>query len=359
MTAFRYEIENLLVPISPDSPSGEYLLYEGAYDRIKDARREDDVSLERGVWKHTLKRADWSAVESLCIQTLEEHSKDLQIAGWLLEAWLQLHGFAGLREGFRLIAALSDTFWDDIHPRIEGSDLEYRIAPIVWLNEKVPTSLKLVPVTKPESGDVRPYCWADWELACRPDSGPVTPAPGTRATAKEDKITQGKFQQSALLTPSATLVEIVHDLEHAMESCSDLEALLDKKCQGESPSLRQLSGTLEPIHGLLLSLLNQRDIDPSAEPANGGAALESLDTESFDSASASSEGPVRNRADAYRRLAEAAEYLLRTEPHSPSPYLVKRAIAWGSMSLEELLPHLVRNNGELVDIFRLLQIGKQ
>ena len=55
-------------------------------------------------------------------------------------------------------------------------------------------------------------------------------------------------------------------------------------------------------------------------------------------------------------LAEAADYLARTEPHSPTPYLVRRAIAWGSMSLEQLLPEMIRNGNELQEIFRLLQI---
>jgi hypothetical protein len=37
---------------------------------------------------------------------------------------------------------------------------------------------------------------------------------------------------------------------------------------------------------------------------------------------------------------------------------VKRAIAWGNMNLEALLPQLVRNNSELSEIYRLLQIGR-
>ena len=58
-----------------------------------------------------------------------------------------------------------------------------------------------------------------------------------------------------------------------------------------------------------------------------------------------------------RQRPEAADYLARTEPHSPTPYLVRRAIAWGSMRLEDLLPELVRNDGELTEICRLLQIS--
>ncbi|HET9714536.1 MAG TPA: hypothetical protein VFP64_21785, partial [Pyrinomonadaceae bacterium] len=63
---------------------------------------------------------------------------------------------------------------------------------------------------------------------------------------------------------------------------------------------------------------------------------------------------------AYRRLSEAADYLLRTEPHSPTPYLVKRAVEWGNMSLPELFQQIVRNEGELNEIDRLLRLtGKR
>jgi type VI secretion system protein ImpA len=69
-------------------------------------------------------------------------------------------------------------------------------------------------------------------------------------------------------------------------------------------------------------------------------------------------GPIRSRAEAYMRLEEVAEYLARTEPHSPTPYLIKRAISWGGMRLEDLLPELVRNRGELDEIYDLLRISK-
>jgi predicted component of type VI protein secretion system len=65
---------------------------------------------------------------------------------------------------------------------------------------------------------------------------------------------------------------------------------------------------------------------------------------------------IRSRAEAYRVLAEAADYLLRTEPHSPVPYLVKRAISWGNMSLAELLSEFVASSDDLVTIYRLLGI---
>src|SRR4051812_43072758 len=88
--------ELLLAPISPEMPAGENLRYEELYDRIRNARREDP-DLPMGVWETDLKRADWSLVEALCTEALEQRTKDLQIAIWLLEARIVLHGFSGVR----------------------------------------------------------------------------------------------------------------------------------------------------------------------------------------------------------------------------------------------------------------------
>jgi type VI secretion system protein ImpA len=65
---------------------------------------------------------------------------------------------------------------------------------------------------------------------------------------------------------------------------------------------------------------------------------------------------IHSRAEAYQLLAEVADFLARNEPHSPVPYLVSRAVTWGSMPLEALLPELVRNAGELAEIYRLLNL---
>src|SRR5215468_7816202 len=108
----QMDLETLLAPIATEYPAGESLRYEGTYDRIQEARREDDPNLAQGVWKTRLKKADWGEVRDMCLEALETRSKDLQLAVWLLEAWLRLHGFAGVKEGVKLLMGLCEGFWD-------------------------------------------------------------------------------------------------------------------------------------------------------------------------------------------------------------------------------------------------------
>jgi len=350
---FQFDSASLLAPIAGESPAGESLRYEGTYDKIRDARTEDDPVLSRGVWKMPLKRADWSDVAEMCQDALQHRSKDLQIAGWLTEAWLHLYGFNGLREGLRVMTGLCSDFWDDLHPRSESGDsFEFREAPIEWVNEKLPPVIRLLPITEPTSDDVKAYCWDDWESATR-SRGAEPPKQGA---------TQAQFQQSVLLTPTAFYLNLVREVESAADAAIELESLLEQRSGGHPPSLRQVADALDSIRGLLVSILSRRDTQlTAAPPIQPAAAHEPAETTSEpgrSSAGASAGGPILSRDDAYRRLAEAADYLAITEPHSPTPYLVRRAIAWGGMRLEDLLPELVRNSNELGEIYRLLQIEK-
>ena len=70
------------------------------------------------------------------------------------------------------------------------------------------------------------------------------------------------------------------------------------------------------------------------------------------------DGVVRSRDEAYRLLAIAAEYLLRTEPHSPTPYLVQRAVSWGNMPLSELLVEYTQDGNDLRMLRVLLGLGE-
>jgi hypothetical protein len=51
------DLDELLQPIAADNPAGESLRYEGTYDRITYARREDDPALSQGIYKSAVKRS--------------------------------------------------------------------------------------------------------------------------------------------------------------------------------------------------------------------------------------------------------------------------------------------------------------
>ena len=56
--------DDLLNPIPGDNPGGADLRYDALYDRIKEARREDDDA-PQGEWVRARKTADWPLVIKL------------------------------------------------------------------------------------------------------------------------------------------------------------------------------------------------------------------------------------------------------------------------------------------------------
>lgn len=349
------DMHDWLQPIPGANPAGESLRYQGTYDRIAEARREDDPTLSQGIYKASLKRADWATAEAVCVEALTTRTKDLQIAGWLLEAWLHLYGFAGVTKGLRVMAGLCDQFWEDLYPAIESGDVEARIAPFVWVEQKLTLKLKQISLTLPDEISGQSYSYVDWESACHFENLAMKDPRALQEALAKINPSVATFRAAVAATDRTLYVELVEDLGEAIDACDLVEQVLDQRCGKEAPGLRQFKEALSAIQQLIFQDLQGRIEEPEAdEELLSPATHDETELELWSS------GPIRSRTDAYRRLSEAADFLLRTEPHSPTPYLVKRAVEWGNMSLPELLQQIVRNEGELSEIDRLLRLtGKR
>jgi type VI secretion system ImpA family protein len=351
LKSFTFDVATLMSPISADKPSGELLRDEATYDRIAESRREDDPNLVLGVWSRELKRADWSSVSEICLEALETRTKDLQVAAWLLESWIHLHGFPGLRAGCQLMLELCRNFWDSLYPSL--GDPDYRMGPIHWINEKLFTKLKFIPITSPENGDSSLiFSFAQWESAFRAEQ--TKHLSQTKPSAPV--ITLEVIQQGAGLTSDEFFESAIEDISAAGAACAQLEAIFDEAFGQSSCSLGQFREVLESIMGLVTSFKRDTTMPATETYEDSGTEPETAEPGAGEAASSGQLEPIRSRAEAYRRLAEIADYLIRAEPHSPAPYLIRRAISWGGMTLEQLLPELVGNDAALKDLARLLKI---
>lgn len=355
------QFEDLLEALAGDNPVGDDLRYEGTYDRIAEARREDDVSLPQGDWKTALKKADWKEAERICLDTLRHRSKDLQVAAWLTEAWIRRHGFSGLYLGCRLLLELCRRYWDKVYPSLAPDDVELRLSPFIWINERFFLPLTQVPITAPQTRDVAAYNFLEREEAWRLVPG----SPEEKAADAEGKATRGKFANSVNMTPSVFFQRRWIALQACKDVIEELTGVLDAHCGKQAPSFGKLLKQLDAIAHVIKSALPEAD-ETGTETGTEAAAMpdEETDTPASEAEPGETEpaifggGSIRSRREAYQRLAEAAEYLLRTEPHSPVPYLVKRAVSWGNLSLQELLLELVNDKQDLATIYQLLDIGQ-
>lgn len=369
-TVFGMELERFTRPLSLDRPAGESVRYDPVFAQIREARREDDPSVPQGQWQHELKRADWKEVARLCLGVLEKRSRDLQLGAWLTEAWIRTHAFAGAREGLTLLHALCQWQWEHLHPALDARDPEARAAPFAWINERLSVSLALAPVTAPEGAETTRYTWADWQEALRRDaqSAAAPPPPATRRgdpPAEEPAgPTRSRFGAAQSLTSTAFYRALAADAAGAHAATVRLQEILDEKMGKDAPSLARFAGVARAVADWAAGVLADRHepLIPAPEPQSPAqeapmdAPVQVPAPPAFAPRAA---GPVTSRDEAYRRLAEAADYLMRTEPHSPVPYLIMRAVSWGNMSLAELLHEFIDRADDLVAIQVLLGMRKK
>ena len=361
-----FEIETLLQPIAEENPAGEWLRYEGTYDRILEARREDDESLPQGVWQKKAKRANFAEVTTLCVDALRSRTKDLQIAAYLTEAQMQLHGPSGAALGLQLMAALCRTFWTTLYPLLDGDDTSFRLTPFDWLDQKLPILLRLFPLANPADDPRHKYSYADWERALRSGS---KPSPNFGAD-KESEPTQEKISAAVDRTAQATLAETVQKLHELGAAVQAVDATINELLAHDSGTLVQTRQLLEKMLGFLKPWSDK--LTPANSPAEaartagpemsssapGTAPSSAPPTASPSEFGMSPDGVIKSRAMAYQLINQIADYLLRTEPHSPTGYLLKRAVRWGDLPLHQLLAELVSQESELSAIYGLLGMHK-
>ncbi len=140
------DFATLLAPIPGDNPAGRPLREEVAHDAVyyvlKDARStaraaerslafvdkdKDDANRDRPSPK--IDPPDWRPILQLAPRVLAEESKDLEVTGWLIEALVRQHGYAGLRDGIRLARELVEAFWDHLYPLPDEEGVATRVAP--------------------------------------------------------------------------------------------------------------------------------------------------------------------------------------------------------------------------------------
>jgi type VI secretion system ImpA family protein len=342
--ALGMDFPALLAPIPGSSAAGVSIAGSAIYSAIRRAREEDDDTLPMGAWEHELKRADWNAVSRLCAKALISQSKDLQLAAWLLEAEMQRHGFHAMAPCLDLITALHETYRQDIFP----ADDEHRQNIFLWLTTKSSAVLRRVPLSSTGSGVE--YAWSDWEQAQRNEQ--IRNTLGN--DAQVDGATVNIFSAALASTPSTDIVARQELLSAAHASLGRLEDSLGDA----APNFTVLRDQIENIALMLAAEARRRGIViEAARPEEETGAPEGAYEHGRDTPEMAS--PDGDRDKLYRSLARMADQLARIEPHSPVPYLIRRAVSWGRLDTAQLYSEVFVRCGGQINIFELLGLEEQ
>jgi type VI secretion system protein ImpA len=278
--AIAVDVDAILTPIPGENPGGEDIRYSVIYEEIKEARRADDP-FDRGDWQREIKTSDWEKVIELGARVLTEKSKDLQIAVWLTEGLIQKGGFTGFLTGLRILNGLLTLFWESAYPQIEEDDLEYRAAPLEFLNEKLWVAVKEVPLT--DAAATAGHSWLKWkesrevgyEADTRNRYGDVDEG---KKKLRDDRLAEGKLSAEdfdAALTQSslAFYSGLVADLAGCREEFQKLDAILDERFGKAAPRLAELKSAIEDCEELALRFFKDKGGREPTAPAKAEEAV--------------------------------------------------------------------------------------
>ena len=341
--------DDLLNPIAGENPSGVYLRHDaklGLYDKIKEARRQDD-ELAQGDWQHERKLADYPLVSKLTQEALATKTKDLQLAAWLTEALLHTDGFAGLRQGLTLCTGLLTGFWDTLYPPVEDDDLELRAGPLEFFGTSLDLPLKGIGLTK--AG----HDWFKYKesraVGYEDQAKTDKEREAREAKIKEGKLSPDIFDKAFVETPKVFYLASEKELDGSLQALKALDEVCDEKFGNAGPSFAKLKTALDEVRHTVHALLEKkRETEPDpveavaaategggAETAGGGVSSGGGVVAGITiSVLTSSEPPERREAIA--TVARVAALLRRQNPHSPAPYLMMRGLRWGELRAKGL-----------------------
>ncbi len=202
--------------------------------------------------------------------------------------------------------------------------------------------------------------------------------------------------------PTAQCLQTASALQQALAAMAGLVQTIDAHFEHDAPSLAAFTAVLQGMHDWIAAELRRRGVAmplavedeaddgdegedsgvgaaaaaaaaTAAAPSAEAAHAEPASTLAAKAAGAAPQGralaqpqpqaqaqpqaqPVSARAQAYAQLASAAQTLREIDPHSPVPYLVQRAIAWGQLNTAQLYRELFVDGGGQISIFELLGV---
>ena len=286
------------------------------------------------------KDPDWRAVRKNC-QALWAKTRDLRVAAYLALSGLAIDGLSGFAEGISLMRSLIVDRWDGFWPRLDPDDDN---DPLERLN--------ILAMVSPPPGTF------DDPLRFVPMFRQTRLVPeGPRYTLRDLLIAEGEIDggadkvDAALLEAEMTAVPheaMVAQAERIERIAGDLEAIAEavseKTAQQASASFETLQGELKTLRRFYAKFVHSA-AQPTGDEVMGEAPpqyMVSLQARALDP----SQVQAHNRSEALMLLKKGCDYFRTSEPTSPVPYLVERALRMAEMNFMDLLAEIDPNGVE-------------
>jgi type VI secretion system protein ImpA len=327
------DLEKLLAPVPGDDPAGPDLAYDPQRHEIEQAF-ETSVSIDASGIAET-GDVDWRAIIAT-IAALSERTKDIWLPVYLCRAGAQAGQLGTVALGARALAGLLETYWTELHPRLEDYGVQGRKAACDTLAAHREFIGPLGRVVLVDHGRLGHFTAADLVRFHR---------------GGEAEEGYGLFRAALADGAEAQLGEAGVALDAVSEALRRVDETLTAHADaGNGTNFADTYDSLGAIRTAVAAFLPQAPLDLDEvedEAAEGEGAAPA----------AAGVGAVRNRADVVRTLDLVIDYYRRSEPTSPVPLLLERAKSWVMGDFMAVLQDIVP--GALDEARLLLQSRSQ
>lgn len=344
------DLEVLLRPVNDLHPSGKDLTYSAEFDHIQTLRKYDDPTLDQGEWVTDLKVANWPEVVKRCSKLLREDSKDLRVAGWLTEGWVHTQGFAGLAQGYSLIAGLGEQYWGSLFPAIEDGDDEQRIGSLAWVLKQSLHWVVSIPVV--DDGE-QTYTLSDYAVAHQRSGG-------TRL-GEAEHVALEQLDRARVATPVDFYRHQWRAAQDAVLALGGLEATMAALLGERAPGFTAARDALDAARSSVQRFAKEAGVEVQCgdnvvvlAPSVTASEVQLPPVVAPVTASASA---ITSREEALAKLREVAHYFRLAEPHNPVAYMADQAAEWGAMPLHEWLKAVLRDDQALGRLEQVLGVA--
>ncbi|WP_093441091.1 type VI secretion system protein TssA [Variovorax sp. 770b2] len=339
------EIDLLQSPVEGSLPCGEDLEYDPDFMALQQAttgKREQQF----GTTIIPAEPPDWARVERIARQ-LCERTRDLRVLVPLTLAWTETRGLSGYVDGLRLVDAVLQKFWNDVHPRVADDGFE----------DPLPRMNALAALAEAEGlgRSVRDARLLD-------DGGSSVSLRQVEALLDSSKADQidypggiGRLREAARRAHEKATPQVVA-LRAALELLQRIRETSERALgQSWAPDFSRLERSLRTVVQLMPE---QAPPEPAASVSHeGDAHAQGTAQGAVAGAQAAASGAanvgaglratsikeieISSRDDVQVLLEKACQYMERTEPSHPAPMLIRRAQRLLDLNFFQIIEELV------------------
>ncbi len=320
-------LDFLLEPISEEAPCGADLEYDDEFRQLEEVARGKPGSVvdpDKPGASIAAVQPDWHETKSLALSILSK-SKDLRAIAYLVKAEIAKGEFAEVAPLLRATTAMAERYWSDLYPLLDAdddNDPTMRVNALACLSdpEDVLRLLRETVLFKHAAYGTIKFRSLETGLGLLPESSNAGDVNLSNSDAQL-AVMNGLEGDAQNMLALKDCLDAARDLQAKVDELAGSRSLLDLK-----PLFQRLRPVVDFIEGLRAQAaesVSNGDADAS-EVIGGGAAKTGQ----------------MNRDEAKRLIAKVCEFLEKTEPSSPAPLFLRRALALMDMSFLDIVRDL-------------------